>query len=89
LLVKNRLQKRLEGRRRWIQPQHERSGPLDQRAQLRIVSVQMRQGLVNVERKFAAAPVMNHKGIVYRAVRVSAYFSWILAILCITVGRTT
>ena len=67
LLVEDRLQQRLEGRRRGIEPERERAGAVDQRAQFGVGGAQMRQRLGGIKGKFAAAAVMNHRETVYRA----------------------
>src|SRR5580692_8876335 len=71
LLVENRLQQRLERRRRCIKPQRELARPVNQRTQFGIVGLQMRNRLGSVERKFASPAVMDHRPTVYR-VRLTA-----------------
>ena len=88
LLVKDGLEQRFEGRGRRIEPQRERAGPVDQRAQLGVVGPQMRHRLGGIKGKFAAPAVVDHRGTVYRAARVSAHFNCILALHRITPNQT-
>ena len=67
LLIENRLQQRLKGRRRRIKPQRKRADPINQRAQFRVVCAQVCQRFGGIEGKFAAPAVVNHKATVYRA----------------------
>jgi len=61
LLVENRFQQRLEGRRSRIELQGKRAGTIYQRAQFGVFGAQMRQCLVSVEGKFLTASIVDHR----------------------------
>src|ERR1035438_6298608 len=58
---------RMIRRGRRIEPQLERSRPVDEPAQFGVFGAQMRHCFVRVEGKFRAPAVVNHRRTVYRA----------------------
>ena len=60
LLVEDGFEQRLEGRGRGIEAQREGAGAIDERGKLGVARAEMRESLVGIEGKFAAAAVVNH-----------------------------
>ena len=60
LLVEDRLEQRFEGRRQGIEAQGEGARAVDERAQLGIAGAKVGESLVGIERKLAAAAVVEH-----------------------------
>ena len=61
LLVEDRFEQRLEGRRRRIEAQFEFADFVDESAQLWIGGSQMRDGFGRIEGEFPALSVVNHR----------------------------